>query len=282
VAGLVSVALVLPWRIWFTAHDLPAAGYDTGYTGVFSDVDRLRPALEISLRTLFHEDLWHFVPVLGVAAIVLALLAGAWRVALYSGAFVVAGFAAVTWILWTNHGFALIHDDWAIRRMTGTTVLVLAVLTPLLLQRAWSSEPPSRTPVEPPRNDVLFRQSGVAWAIVLVGVLSHPGSALVGYSGSGFPGAWPSFPGTAGCDAAPVAGANVRLVVGYADSYPEATAMRERARVAGLGDVEASQDGCGRLRVYVDDLPTVAAAQALLVEAQTAGLMPAVELDTDD
>ncbi len=116
---------------------------------------------------------------------------------------------------------------------------------------------------------------------MLVGLLSHPGSALVGYSGSGLPGGWLSFPGSAGCDLAPVDGANVRLVVGYADTYPDATAMQARARVAGLDEVQAGQDGCGRVRVYVDDLPT-AEAQGMLVEAQAAGLSATVELDPDD
>jgi hypothetical protein len=165
----------------------------------------------------------------------------------------------VTWVLWVNHGLTLIHEDWAIRRLIGTPVLLLAVLTPLLLQRAWSSEPRSGAAGLGARLEVLFRPTIAAWLVVLVGVLSHPGSALVGYSGSGLPGGWPGFPGPAGCDAAPVAGENVRLVVGYADSYPEATAIGDRARAAGLVDIETSQDGCGRLRVYVDDLPTAAA-----------------------
>ena len=47
-AGLVAFALVLPWRIWFTAHDLPAVGPDTGYTAPSRDLDRVWPALEIS------------------------------------------------------------------------------------------------------------------------------------------------------------------------------------------------------------------------------------------
>jgi hypothetical protein len=282
VAGLIAFALVLPWRIWIAAHGLPAVGSDTGYDGPLSDIDRLWPALEISLRSFFHQDLWHFAPVLSVAAILLALLGGARRLSLYAAASLVAGVLGVTWVLWVNHGLSLVHSDWAIRRLIGTPVLVLAVLTPLLLQRAWSSEPGSHALAVRAGRSVLFRPLAAAWAIVLVGVVSHPGSALVGYSGSGLPGGWLSFPGMAGCDAAPVAGANVRLVVGYADSYPEATAMRERAREAGLNDVEASQDGCGRLRVYVDDLPTIAAAEALQVEAQAAGLRPTVELDPDD
>jgi hypothetical protein len=281
-AGLIALALVLPWRIWFTAHGLPAVGPDTGYVGVFSSLDRLWRSLELSLTTLFHQDLWHFAPVLAVAAIVLALLGGAWRLSLYAGTLLVAGVAAVTWVLWVNHGLALIHDDWAIRRLTGTTVLVLAVLTPLLLQRAWSSEPASRAPAESPGPDALFRPSRVAWGIVLVGVFSHPGSMLVGYSGSGLPGGLPSFPGPASCVSGPVAGENVRVVVGYADSYPEANAMRSRAVAAGLVGAEVVQDGCGRLRVFVDDVPTAAASDTLSADARAAGLEPTLEMDPDD
>ncbi len=176
-------------------------------------------------------------------------------------------------MFWINPG-SRSHDEWPIHRFTGITVLVLAVLTPLLLQRAWSSAQDSRLADWPPGPDVLFRPSRVAWLVVLVGVLSHPGAMLVGYSGSGLPGGWPGFPGTSGCVVAPVADADVRVVVGYADSYPEAMALRERARAAGLLDAEASQDGCGRLRVYVDDLPSAAASGPWSIGAREAGLSP--------
>ena len=68
---------------------------------------------------------------------------------------------------------------------------MLAVLTPVLLQRAW--EPVSRVRAGSPGVDALFGRSRVAWVIVLVGVLSHPGAMLLGYSGSGLPGGGPSF-----------------------------------------------------------------------------------------
>jgi hypothetical protein len=280
-AGLAAFALVLPWRIWFVAHGFPGDGPETGYLRAFSYLERVWPSLKISVTMLFHEELWYFATVLAAAAILLALLGGAWKVSLFAATFLAAGVAGVTWVVWSNTFLVPVFDDWAIRRFTGTTALVLGVLTPLLLERAWSSGAASRTMAELPGQRFLFGPSRAAWAIVLVGLLSHPGSALVGSSRSGLPGGWPSFPGAAGCDVAPVEGANVRLVVGYADSFPEATAMRERARAAGLGDVEASQDGCGRLRVFVDDLP-VAAAQGMLVEAQSAELTPTLELDPDD
>jgi hypothetical protein len=216
----------------------------------------------------------------GVAAIVLALLGRAWALGVYAGTLVVSGLAAVTWVFWVNHWFALSDEEFAFRRLTGTTVLMLAALTPLLLQRAWSPGPASGGPDGSPGPDALIRRSAAAWLIVLVGALSHPGSMLVGYSGSGLPGGWPSFPGTAGCVAEPAGGANVRVVVGYADSYPEAIAMQQQARDAGLPATKAGQDGCGRLRVYVDDV-TPTTAQALVAAAHSGGLNPTVELDLD-
>lgn len=280
-AGLIALALVLPWRIWFTAHGFPGDGPEAGYLGVFSHLERVWPSVRLVVTTLFDQDLWHFAPVLGAAAIALALLAGAWRVSLYAGTFLVAALAAATWVFWSNVSLGLTEDEWAVRRLTGTTVLVLAVLAPLLLQRAWSSEPVSRAPAESPGLHALLWRSRAAWVIVLVGVLSHPGSMLVGYSGSGLPGGLPSFPGPASCVSASAPGENVRVVVGYADSYPEANALRGRAVAAGLARTEVAQDGCGRLRVFVDDVPSVAASERLISAARSASLEPTLEPDTD-
>jgi hypothetical protein len=280
-AGAIAFALVLPWRIWFTVQDLPGDGPDAGYVGAFSHLDRLWPSLELSVRTLFDLDLWHFAPLLAVVAIVLALLARAWRVSLYAGTFVLVALAASTWVFWSNLGLALTPDEWTFRRLIGTTVLVLAALTPLLLQRAWSSGPASRDFAGLPGTRLFLQPSTLAWAIVLVGVLSHPVSMLVGYSGSGLPGGAPSFPSAADCVSAPAADRNVRVVVGYADAYPEAMGLRRRAEEAGLSGTEIAQDGCGRLRVFVDDVPVGEASVALLASARAAQLEPTVESDPD-
>jgi hypothetical protein len=104
---------------------------------------------------------------------------------------------------------------------------------------------------------------------------------LVGYSGSGLPGGGPRWPGVADCVTAPAPGRSVRVVVGYAESYPEANAMRERAVSAGLAGTQVARDGCGRLRVFVDDVASVAASQALVADARAARLDATVELDPD-
>jgi hypothetical protein len=281
-AGLVAFALVVPWRIWYLAHGFPSVGQDTGYDGHVSDLDRLWPAFEITLRSLVHEDLWHFAPLLAIAATLLALLAGAWRIGIFAAALLVAGVGAVTWILWVNHGLTLIHDDWAIRRFVGTPALVLAVLTPVLLQRAWSSVPASGMLGPNSRLHVFFRPMSAAWAIVLIALLSHPGSALIGYSSHGLPGGLPGFPGPADCVSPPVPNESVRVVVGYARSYPEANAMRRRAAAAGPERVAVRQDGCGRLRVSIDDVQSGERLRSLLARARAANLEPTLEAARND
>ena len=279
-AAAIALVLVLPWSIWFVAQGASVATTDTQYDGPVSDVDRLWPALEITVRSMFHTALWQFTSIILLAAIVLALLAGAWRSALFAGTLFVSSIAAVTWLLWVNRSLVLDHDEWAIRRLLGTTFLAIAALTPLLLERAWrsSASATSTEPVALGTPDVLFRPSRLAWVVVLVGLLSHPGSALVGYSGSALPGGWPSFPS---CVVDPSSDTPMRVVVGYTDTHVEASSLRERARLAGL-DARVAQDGCGRLRVSVDDVPTMDGVDALVAEAQAAGLRPTVEGDKDE
>ncbi len=158
-AGLVAFLLVLPWRIWFMVHGFPGDGPEAGYLGAFDYLDRVWPALKISVTMLFHEELWQFASVLAVAAILVALLARAWKVSLYAATFLVAAVGGVTWIVWTNTFLIPVFDDWAIRRFTGTTALVLGVLTPLLLQRAWSSERASQARAELPGQRFVFGPS---------------------------------------------------------------------------------------------------------------------------
>jgi hypothetical protein len=254
-SGIAVAALTLPWRAWFTAQGLPSDGPEAGYRGSLDHLDRVWPSYRLVLRTLFDQDLWPVVSLVGVAAVLLAALAGSTRAAVFGATFLGGAVAACTWAIWSNPSLQFTQQDSLnpIVRLTGTTILVLGAMTPLLLQNAWdrSRADHSARPVagSPGPDGIVWRSLG-AWAIVLVGVLSHPASMLVGYSGSGLPGGAPAFAGPGACVLAPAPGRAVR-VVGYASSYAEADELRRRAVASGLKDVRVGQDGCGRVRVFV-------------------------------
>ncbi|MGH3132201.1 MAG: hypothetical protein ACRDNY_00390 [Gaiellaceae bacterium] len=285
-AGLAVVMLTLPWRVWFTAKGLPADAPDAGYLGAFGLLERVWPSLRLVAETLFNPEHWLVASALAAAAIVLGLLAGAWMRSVYAAVFMSCAIAAATWAIWANSSLLFTQADSAnpIVRLLGTPVLVLAVLTPLLLDAAWTGPTGVLRPSSKAGTwswEWLLRRSRAAWSIVLAAAVVYPASAFVGYSGQTLPGGFPRFPGTTDCVDAPVTGQRVRLVVGYADSYPEANALRTRALAAGLANTELGQDGCGRLRVFVDDLPSLAASRPLVAEATAANLEATVELDPD-
>jgi hypothetical protein len=288
VAGAVAFGLALPWRIWFMAHGLEGDGPDSGYLGAFGYLERVWPSLRLAVSALFDTDLWRFAPSVALVAIVVAAFAGAWRVAVYSGVLLGCAIAGATWTSWAYTALPITQNESQnpIVRITGITVLVLAVLTPVLLQHAWSGgarreAAPASGTAAPPRAEALLWRTRWTWSIVVLAALSHPGAMLVGYSGSGLPGGAPRWPGVADCVTAPAPGRSVRVVVGYAESYPEANALRERAVSAGLAGTQVARDGCGRLRVFVDDVASVAASQALVADARAARLDATVELDPD-
>ena len=74
----------------------------------------------------------------------------------------------------------------------------------------------------------------------------------------------------------------MRVVFGYARAYAEASVLRERALGAGFETAEVARDGCGRLRVFVEKVPSVAAGEQLVTEARAAGLEPTLERDPGD
>ena len=251
-AGRCRLALMLPWRIWFTAEGIPSDRPESGYRGSFlSSTASGRPSG--SSPDAVRPGLWPFVAGVAVAAIALGRSRAPGGSRRTAATFFVAAGAACTWAIWSNTSLSFSEDDSLnpIVRLTGTTILSLAVLTPLLLQAAWtgSGRREARPRRASPGPDALVWRSLGAWAIVVLGVLSHPGSMLLGYSRSGLPGGAPAFPSHADCVTHALRGSGGRLV-GYADSYPEAFELRRRAVSSGLRNVEVRRDGCGRVRVF--------------------------------
>ena len=279
---LVAGALSLPWRVWFALEGLPSDGPETGYLGSLGQVDRTWPALKLVVRTLFDQDLWPFVTILTVAAIVLAAIAGATRIAVYAGVLAASAIVAASWAIWSNSSLELTQDDSKnpVVRLIGTAVLVLATLSPLLLGSVWSragTEPAERPAVVTPGPDALVTRSLWAWIVVVIALASHPGAMLLGYSGSGLPGGMPRFPTAGDCAQPAVSGQPARLVLGYAESYDQANALRQRARAAGLVDTKTTQDDCGRVRVFVAGSHSTGALRGLVETARAAGLDPVLE-----
>ena len=279
------VAAAIPWRIWFYSHGLPDDGPSAGPVGALEDLDRGWATTRLVVVTLFEPELWLLAPTVGVAAIALGVLARNWVVPVYAGVFLVCAAAAGIWMIWSEPGFPITTDDSLnpVVRLTGTSVLVLASLTPLLLQRAWSAHG-SSVPGRPWSlgPDAFVWHSRGAWAIVVAAALAYPASMAVGYSGRTLPGGLPHFPSTADCVSAPVAGEDVRVVLGYTESYPEAETLRLRAAGVGLRGARVAGDGCGRLRVFVDDIPSAVAANAVLQRAVAGGLGATLESDARD
>jgi hypothetical protein len=270
----IAFALSLPWRIWVAANGFRGDEPQTGFLGFLEDFDRAWPSLRIAVHALFGWDFWLVLPAVTVAAAILAFLAGARRPAIFAVVFLAAAAAANAWVTWSHPLFGLTLDyslNPATRFMV-TPVLVAGALTPLLLERAWARP---RAPARPSR-------AFLSWGLVLAALLVYPGSMLVGYSSFRLPGGAPPFPARSDCEQPVVAGEPARVVVGYADSYSAASDIADRARAAGLEEAQIAQDGCGRLRVFVDDVASVSEAEALASEPGVAELEPTLERDPDD
>ncbi|MBM2823004.1 MAG: hypothetical protein HW413_1750 [Thermoleophilia bacterium] len=271
-AGAASLALALPWRIWFSFEDLPSDGPESGYLGVLDHLDRAWPSHQLVVRTFFDYDLWLLVPTLGIAAAALAFLAGARREAVFTLVLVGTSLVGCAWTFWSNPSLGLGVEEGLVNRVVGTPTLMLASLVPLLLELAWRGRAVVSPRPVPDRSDKGIH-IGVAVAIVAAALVVYP--AVILADGG------PRFPGTGDCVRAPVEGEKVRVVFGYRDTYPEAIVLRDRSLEVGFQGTEAAQDGCGRVRVSVDGIPSIAVGEAIVMEARTVGLVPTLELDPD-
>jgi hypothetical protein len=277
--ALAAFTLALPWRIWVGMQDHPEEGLEAGILSTLENVDRALPSLELALRAMFGYGLWLVLPLVAVAGALLALLAGVRRPAVFALVFLALALAANTWITWSQTFFGLTLDyslNPATRFMV-TPVLTAAAVTPLLLERAWASA--GVMGKHRPRRAA--KSALLSWAIIAFAIVAYPASMLVGYSGLRLPGGAPPFPTRDECVQPAAPGERVRVVLGYEDSYPAAKALRDRAGDAGLPSTVA-RDGCGRLRVYVDDVPAIESAGGIVESARALDLNATLERDPDD
>lgn len=134
-SGVLVVAAVVPWRLWYSARgiasDMPSTG---GHA-----LDRLGGALELSADVLASTALWSVVPVVAGVALAACAVWGDRRLALFLG---MAGALAFLGGAWATLGYGelpLTADESVnpIVRYTGAIVLLAGCSTPLLLASAW-------------------------------------------------------------------------------------------------------------------------------------------------
>ena len=101
------------------------------------------------------------------------------------------------------------------------------------------------------------------WVVVLALGLAYPLVVLAGSS--------PRFPSRDECVRPATADGDIVAVFGYFDSEREAVATRDRAVGVGFVGTEVEANGCGRVRVAVGGIPTLAVGRELVEEARNVG-----------
>jgi hypothetical protein len=111
------------------------------------------------------------------------------------------------------------------------------------------------------------------WLVVAVAALGFP-LAVLAFAGA------PDFPSRDDCVLAPTGEGEYQVVFGYRDSELEATELRNRALAVGFLGTEFARNSCGRVKVFVDDVPSVAVGEEVIRQARTVGLEPTLERES--
>lgn len=136
-AGLVVVAVAVPWRLWY--RNLGIGGEGPPGAGLEGSIGRAADALRLSFDVLFDTSLWSVLPVVVVIAIGVALAAGDRLVAAYSATLLSLVFVGGAWVTFSFAELPISADEAVnpIVRYTGAIVLLGAALVPLLLESVW-------------------------------------------------------------------------------------------------------------------------------------------------
>ena len=275
--GLAAYLLAVPWRIWLALEGGTSGAPPDGYLGLLDQLDRAWPSLRLVVEALFSNSLWVVAVPLALGAAALALLAGVVRVPVFMVSFVVIAVAACTWAIWAEPDLEITRDYGLnpVVRLVGGPILILTAIVPLSLELGWARSTAGFGAGHPRFRALTRPRRTLPWLIVAVAALGYPLSALTGVSALRLPGGMPRFPSADECQVAP-GGDELRVVLGYTSSYTEADEVRARGSAAGVTDARIGQDGCGRLRVYVDGV-TPTRAQELVGSLRSGGLDASVE-----
>ena len=87
----------------------------------------------------------------------------------------------------------------------------------------------------------------------------------------------PSFPARDECVHPATMDGDIDAVFGYFDTELEAVEMRDRALEVGFAGTEMTWNGCGRIRVAVGGIPTLAVGREFVEQARTVQLEVTLE-----
>lgn len=109
----------------------------------------------------------------------------------------------------------------------------------------------------------------VPWLVVVALVLVYPAFVLA--TGG------PEFPSRDDCVVPATTDGDIDAVFGYFESEREAAEMRDRAVATGFVGTELAWNGCGRVRVAVGGIPTLAVGAEFVEQARGAGFEVTLE-----
>ena len=107
------------------------------------------------------------------------------------------------------------------------------------------------------------------WAVVVLAALVYPAAVLTGGS--------PRFPSRADCVHPAKVGRSIEAVFGRFDRRVDAEARLRRVLGVGFTGSRIEADGCGRLKVDVHGVPSVAVGHQLVAEAAKVGIPVTLE-----
>ena len=264
--GVLVAAIVatLVWQVWLWGRHLPGNG-PSGGLHFLRDGRRGWDSLHVVMNNLFNFDLWLLSLTIAIAAVALCLLVRAWRLGLYFAALITTSVLGCSVILWSDPTLQL-TDVNVISRLVGSVALIVVVITPLALQRAWDAgERLQRATIT---KETRLWQAAVAWTLVAAATITYP-VFLLADGGA-------RFPSDGDCSHGPIAGESALIVFGHVGSYSEARKLAARAIAVGANSVETAQDGCGRVRVF-EVTESRSESEKLLSRAKAAGLSVKLE-----
>ena len=277
--GAAAFALALPWRIWVGTQDFPDEGLESGVVATLENTGRAWPSLELALRAMFGYDFWLVLPAVAVVAALLGLRrrcasAGGLhaRLSRRSPSPPTPGSRGSQ----TFFGLTLDYSLNPATRFMVTPRPQRCGRDPLFLERAWTSASGERHHVADRRRGRLV----LSWR----GRSSSRRCSLSGVDAGGRlepPASWRALrPSPRETNAAALRSTASGCVSSSGTSVPTwRQSLSATGSGAGFATTGVARDGCGRLRVFVEMVPSVGAGEALANEAEEAGLEPTLEQD---